>query len=307
MRKSVKNRVIALIIAVLTVMMCACSSPEEVPEEVETVETVEEEKTLDEIAILFTGKMLGANKSESDFKKIKERAEELKKQNIKVDIVDCGSFIGKETTGSADVAASTLRAMASAGYSHAVIDRSEFDFGMDGLRGLVGMDAPKLMSCNFRYSGFQDDITESIPRYDVVEIGNVKIGYVAVSDPDALETHKDAFVEDARVAYSFCSRSTSYLCETVQTYINACKAGDADYVIVLSGISSSEKVGIADLTMMTSDVDAFICAKDSGQSETLESFSGTDSKVKIGCLRGGADTFGELRISPDGNITFSFQ
>ena len=76
MKKSFGNRVIALLIAVLTVMMCACSSPEEIPEEVEPVETVEEEKTLDEIAILFTGKMLGANKSESDFKKIKERAEE---------------------------------------------------------------------------------------------------------------------------------------------------------------------------------------------------------------------------------------
>ena len=308
MKKSVNNRMIALILAVLTVLLCACSSNDETQvEETETVEIVEEVKTFDEVAVLFTGKMLGANKSESDFGPIKERAEELKKQNIKVDIVDCGDYLSKDATGTADAATSTLRAMASAGYSHAVINEREFDFGIEGLREFIASEGMKNMSCNFRYSGFEDDITARIPRYDVIEIGNVKIGYVAVSNPDVLESNKEIFIEDGRIAYGFCGRTSSFLGETVQASINACLSEGVDKVILLSGITSSQKVGIAELLMMTSGVDACICAFDSGSSETLELCGADNQPIMLGCLRGGADSLGELRISPEGNITFSFK
>jgi 2',3'-cyclic-nucleotide 2'-phosphodiesterase (5'-nucleotidase family) len=309
MANNMKNRIIALLLTIVAVLCCACSS-EETAAPVEPVtdeETVEDTKH-EEITILFTGNLMGEAKTEADLKAVSERAEELKKSDILVDIVDCGNHVSADGSVSLETALGTLKAMRSAGYSHVVLNGHEFDFGIDGIRQMLAAEGPRNMSCNFRYSGFSDDITKEVARFDVTEIGSVRIGYVAVTDIAVQNSHSDFFIEDGRIAYSFCGRSSSFLADTIQNSINACKSEGADIVVVISGLRSGETANIVDLAQQTTDADAFICSYE-GETEPMDSvvLNGRSKEVPIGVVKGGLGTYGELRVSPEGKITFAFK
>jgi len=306
MSKTFMNRLLALIIAVTTVFVCACSSEKEKqPEQTEVVEEIQEEPKHGEIAILFTGNLFGKAKSEADFKTISERAKELKKENINVDMIDLGNFTDPDATAGIDDAIATLKAMRSVGYTHMVINTNEFLYGIDGIRKMIDTDGPTVMSCNFRYSGFEEDITESILKYDIVELGDVKVGYIAITNPEILDTSEDIFVEDGRVAYSFCGRSDSYLCDRIQECIENCKNDGADYIILLSGINATSSLTVIDIAHMTGNSDAVLCAFD-GESKSEEIFAvnTTNKEIPIAMTTNSKGAFGEIRISPKGEISF---
>ncbi|MCR5830223.1 MAG: hypothetical protein K6F93_07770 [Lachnospiraceae bacterium] len=307
MKKTIINITLMLITAIFTVTASACSSKEEkFTQEThveETVEEIPEETVHEEIAILFTGNLFGKIKSESDLKKIADRAQELKKDNIMVDVVDLGSFVGSD--GSIDDAQAAMRAMKACGYSHAVVNRNEFCFGIDGLRKLIEAEGPALISSNFRYSGFEEDITEKILKYDITELGSTKVGYVAISDPQVLDEDKDIFIEDGRVAYSFCGRSTSFLSDKVQESIDKCRQEGADYVIVLSGVNAGSTLTALDLVQMTSGADAFLCAFDQeSESNEIKAFNEENKEIPVALTKNDVDSFGELKISSRGVISF---
>ncbi|MCR5520501.1 MAG: hypothetical protein K6F44_01150 [Lachnospiraceae bacterium] len=311
MKKTTQKRILAAFLTALTIFMSACSSVEEPPlitdEETET-DMQEEFNEHEEVAILFTGNILGKAKKEQDFTVLKNRADELKKSGIAVDIVDCGNHVSSEGSGNAENAVKTLKAMSSAGYSHVLINDHEFDFGIEGLRMMLKNDGPVNMSCNFRYSGFGDDITSDVMREDVVEFGSLKVGYVAVSDTAIIDTHAGDFIEDARTAYSFCGRSVSHLADTIQESVNICRDKGADYVIVISGLVYNEKMNLDYLVPLLYDVDAVICPQiDGGDSVRINMGNGNDEEIPVAFVKNGADRFGELRISPSGSISFTFR
>ncbi|MBO4498090.1 MAG: hypothetical protein J5739_07790 [Lachnospiraceae bacterium] len=309
MTDSMKKRITALLLAVVAVLTCACSSQEPAaPEETVIEEETVEDTRHEEITILFTGNLMGEAKTEADFKAVSDRAEELRKSNILTDIVDCGNHVSAEGSGSLDVALSTLRAMRAAGYSHVVLNAGEFDFGIDGIRQMLAADGPVNMSCNFRYSGFEEDITKDVVRFDVTEIGSVRIGYVAVTDIAIQNSHGKYFIEDGRTAFSFCGRSSSFLADTIQGSINSCRSEGADIVIVVSGLRSGEVANIVDLAQQISDADAFICSYE-GDNDPMDTvvLNGHNEEVPVGVVKGGLGTYGELKISPEGKITFAFK
>ena len=312
MSTSLKNRLISFMLISVMILVCGCASgetAEEQPvEETVVVETPVETKTEHErIAILFTGNIMGNAKTEDDFKPLKDRAEELKKNNTLVDTVDCGNHVSEEGSETVEEAVKTLKAMASAGYSHVVLNEHEFDFGIDGIRKMLGVEGLANMSCNFRYSGFGDDITLEVLRSDVVEIGSVKIGYIAISDINTQKSHKEDFIEDGRTAYSFCGRSFSYLSDTVQASVDICRSNGADYVIVLSGFLSNDIGNLSSIIMQTAYVDAFLCTNPSlEESTSTVIYDRQNREITLGVTKGGIESLGELVIEPDGQIHVSF-
>jgi len=223
-----------------------------------------------------------------------------------VDIVDCGNHVSADVSGDIDGAIKTVKAMASAGYTHAVIGSHEFDFGLDGLKAMLDEGGLKSMSVNFRYSGFQEDITEGIVRYDIVSLGNVKIAYVAISDNSVTESKSDIFMEDGRMAYSFSARSNSYLNETVRKYADICRSEGADYVILISDYVKNELFNMTDMTRMTDNIDAVICANNvDGRSLETKIYNNNDKEVPLVFLKDGVNSFTELRISPSGSFSFT--
>jgi len=173
---------------------------------------------------------------------------------------------------------------------------------------MLAADGPVNMSCNFRYSGFEEDITKDVVRFDVTEIGSVRIGYVAVTDIAIQNSHGKYFIEDGRTAFSFCGRSSSFLADTIQGSINSCRSEGADIVIVVSGLRSGEVANIVDLAQQISDADAFICSYE-GDNDPMDTvvLNGHNEEVPVGVVKGGLGTYGELKISPEGKITFAFK
>ncbi len=308
MRKTTRDRIFALMLAFVMIFAASCSSEEEKKEisEQPVQEEIEEITTHEEVAILCTGNILGAAKTVSDFGPVTDRAKEIGRSNISVDIVDCGNHVSADGSGNTDNAVKTLEAMASAGYSHVVINEHEFDFGIEGLLEMKNAAGPVGMSCNFRYSGFRDDITSDIVRCDVTEFETVKIGYVAVTDPLTQDTHADMLFEDGRMAYSFCGRSNSYLVDTIQKSVDNCKILGADYVIILSGLLINEKFNLNEMIQGLRDIDAVIASDDNAEKNiAITMFDGQDKIIPALILKGGVDSYGELMISPEGVISTS--
>lgn len=306
MSKIIKNRLVAFLITGVVLLACSCSHGEEQPvPELEAVEPEPQEKSRDEISILFTGNMLGGAKTQKDLKAVEDRAAELKNSGVRVDIVDCGNFTGAQKDP--EDAEKTVKAMAGAGYSHVVIGDGEFSFGTDGLRRLIDAGGPAFMSCNFRYSGFGEDMTASVARFDVVELGNVRVGYVALTDTGILERRKEDLIEDGRVAYTFCGRSSAYLADTVQACSDMCRNEGADCVVVLSNFLQSDLFGLTDIVGQTHDIDAFLCVNSDGsEAVRADICNGQNTEVPLAIAKGGVGSFGELKISGDGAVSVSF-
>ncbi|MCR4721888.1 MAG: hypothetical protein K5655_09205 [Lachnospiraceae bacterium] len=312
MKNKKHGRLTAWLIVMIMIFMSACSSEEktsfETPTEEpsEVLEEIHQEKKPDkEIAILFTGNLLGNATEESDFKSIKDRRDELQKSGVSVDIVDCGNHVSTDKSGNIEDAIATLKSMAAVGYSYVNVSMHEFDYGIDGLRKMAA-EKPEALSCNFRYSGFGDDVTQEVARYGITDFDGVKVGYVAVTDPEVINSHRDYLTEDGRTAYSFCGRSTSYLAETVQKYVDMCRSEEADYVFVLSGFVAGYGITMLELAQLTVGVDGYLYSL-GNEGEENSVTDGQFNNVPLAGVGEGADSFGEVRISKDGGISFSLK
>ena len=94
--------------------------------------------------------------------------------------------------------------------------------------------------------------------------------------------------------------------DTIQKSVDNCKILGADYVIILSGLLINEKFNLNEMIQGLRDIDAVIASDDNAEKNiAITMFNGQDKIIPALILKGGVDSYGELRISPEGVISTS--
>ena len=223
-------------------------------------------------------------------------------------LLDAGDHIQGTAYGALDHGETILRLMNAAGYDAATLGNHEFDYGMAGCMQAIGWAAFPYLSCNFYHE--QDGVAGDpvLDRYQVFDVGDVKIAVVGVTTPETITSSTPAYFQDENGSYIYGiagGADGSALYAAVQEAIDDASR-QADYVIGLghlgvdpsSGPYTSEQV-----IAHTAGLDAFIDGHSHTVIECREVADRNGDAVVLTQTGSGLDAVGQMTIAADGTIT----
>ena len=166
---------------------------------------------------------------------------ELEKKYENVFLVDCGDAIQGAPIGAISKGIDVIRFMNYVGYDLATLGNHEFDFGVDALADCAETFEGSYICANFCTS----DGTPIYAPCEILDAGDVKIGFIGVVTPDAFSKTvlHDILNESGEPMYSFLiDDSGEKLCTALQGYIDELRAQGADYVFLLSHLGNAGSI-----------------------------------------------------------------
>ncbi len=284
----------------------------------------EKEKVIKNICILYTGDVHGsiANAGKGDFYYDEENLTyssltgykyELQSQSNAVFMVDAGDCLYGSDYATKDEGMAIVNLMNEAGYNVAVPGDQDFMYGMDRFLELSEQSQATYISCNL-YS--KENGVGLLPSYCILESGGVKVAFVGVTTPDAVDEKSksyEAFLnEDGEKAYDILySEEGDKLYSAVQKAVNAAR-DQADYVVVISHLGCQvsedmtarpEPLTSKAVIMSTKGIDVFIDAHAGNEieSELVPNMAG--ETVVLTSAGKNLEAFGEVKISKSGKIS----
>ncbi len=233
---------------------------------------------------------------------------ELISQGHTVYTVDAGDAIQGEIIGALTEGSAIVEIMNAVGYDVAVPGNHEFDYTVPRFLELAETAEYEYVCSNFIYL---PDAYCVFPPYVIKEVGGVKIAFVGIATPETYTKSTPTYFKDeyGNFIYSFSDIFTEHtFIETINNAVEDARNDGADVVVAVGHLGVS---GVADGWKSTdviseiSGVDAFI---DGHSHEVFDSEMRTDKDgeavlhVSTGTK---LEYFGEMRISPDGEITAS--
>lgn len=193
-----------------------------------------EARDLGEVTILFTGNVQNVFEKNEDRGEIGYAAlaayrDALEDDDRQVILVDGGNAMASAGAGTVRKGRTLADLIDSVGYDVRVVGKTELTYGVEDFQGLAEkMDNGVYLSCNL-VDGAGETVFAS---YEIVECGDVKVGFVGITTPHAAETLNDE-------AYGFCQGSTKEeFFAAVQDAIDGASNSGAEYVIAVGALGT---------------------------------------------------------------------
>lgn len=262
-----------------------------------------------DIAIIYTNDIHCEIKNGMlSFASLKSYKNELEKQYKYVSLVDSGDAIEGSVYGTMSKGEIVTKAMNLVGFDVCAIGNHEFNYGTDRLKELISMSNATYINSNIIYSGTKDNWIENLPKYKIISYGDVKIGYLGITTPNALTTAAPSlFMEDNKVVYNFNNGSFANFYNGIQSIIDEIKSQGVDYVIALAHMGDSEVSGTAPYdssTLVKETVGIDVVLDGHSHTERLSKYETNKDGKRILITQTGTklNAVGTLLISKDGNI-----
>ena len=215
-----------------------------------------------DIAILYTndvhGEIEDGNISYSSIKALKN---EIKEKTNYVSLIDNGDYLQGSFISSISKGKYIIDIMNEVGYDYVTIGNHEFDYGMDILKDRISEFNGKVLSCNIKYTGNNENKLSNVIPYYIQEYGSKKVAFIGVSTPYSVTSSTPTnFMEDGEYVYTFLG-DTGELYSTVQYYIDEVKDRGADYVVIMSHLGNLSSLGeytSSNLIKNTSGIDVVL-------------------------------------------------
>ena len=233
-------------------------------------------------------------------------ANEARKQNPYVTLVDAGDWAQGETIGTISQGRYILEIMNSIGYDIAVPGNHEFDYGWGQFENFV-----KNLKCGFIACNIRDLRTGKLvfKPYRILTYGEVKVAYVGATTPETIVKSTPRFFTDDKgnFIYDFDEDETGdKLIASIQKAVNDARAEGADYVIVVGHLGEydniTEKWSSPFIAARTKGIDAFI---DGHSHEVTPEMHVTDAESKdVIITQSGTKlhNVGKVTITVDGKV-----
>ena len=265
---------------------------------------------VEDINILFTTDVhceIDDNMGYTSFKAYKN---DLLKKDKYVTTIDNGDSIQGGFVGAVSKGDYIIDIMNEVGYDIWTLGNHEFDYGMDVLSGLINKFKGVTLSCNIQYVGNNENKLKDVKPYEIIEYGDIKVGYVGVTTPASLtESNPSSFKEEGVDAYKFSNDTTKTFYDYVQKNIDDCLNDGAKYVVLVAHLGYGEECspwGITEVVNNTRNVTAVIDGhthKDIAANYELD----LDGNAVPICETGTKlKEFGHLVITAAGNVRMGY-
>ena len=242
-----KNRLLALLVAMLLALSGFCALAEEAP-------ALERD-----VLVLFTSDVhcgVDQNFTYVGLKAIKDAAADAGNHVL---LVDDGDSVQGEPIGVIMKGMANIELMNAVGYDVVIPGNHEFDYGMERFFELVDAANFPYISCNFRKDGELVFAPYVIKAFD-----GVKVAFVGATTPETLVSSKPRYFQDAdgNYIYDFSQGGDgSDFFATVQKAVDDARAEGADYVFLMAHLgneASCQPYTYADVIAHTRGIDAVL-------------------------------------------------
>jgi 2',3'-cyclic-nucleotide 2'-phosphodiesterase (5'-nucleotidase family) len=223
-----------------------------------------------------------------------------------VTLVDAGDALQGAPIGTLSGGKYLVDIMNEVGYDIAVPGNHEFDYGMDRMLELMGMQKAAVVSCNFTDLKTGKTVFEP---YKIIDYGDVEVAYVGITTPKTYTSTTPKYFQDAsgNYIYGFCEDADGKaLYDTVQASVDAAIAEGADYVIAVGHIGDTADTAPWQSTGIIANTDGIDVFIDGHSHSTIEGNVCENEKGEDVILTSTGTkltAIGKLVISPDGKIT----
>lgn len=267
------------------------------------------EEVSDDIIILYTNDVhcgIEDNIGYAGLAAYKEYAQTLTPY---VTLVDCGDAVQGDFIGLVSDGSYIVDIMNELGYEFAICGNHEFDYGMDQLSALIAQSNAQYLGCNIRYTGSGENLLADMKPYEIVEYGDVSVGFVGVTTPESITSSTPTFfMEDGAFVYDFTSASGQEFYDCVQQYVDECREQGADYVIALTHIGDGEvysPFSSNDLAQNTTGIDAILDGHEHSVIPCRVEKNLNGEEVLLSSTGTKLANIGQLIITADGNLSTS--
>lgn len=262
----------------------------------------------DDVIILFTNDVHCAADENIGYAGLAAYKKECLEKTDYVTLVDCGDHLQGSYLGAVSKGRCMVEIMNEVGYDYAVFGNHEFDYGFDTLAENMKNSDVQYLCCNITYSGSGENKVKDAKPYEVVEYGNIKVGYIGISTPYTYANSAPTyFMEDGQLVYHFgIEKNEDGFYADIQNTIDSCKNDGADYVVVLSHMGvhpEYEPYRSVDLIAKTTGIDVVL----DGHSHTEMTCDVVENKTGDPVLLSQTGTkfssIGKVMITASGNIS----
>jgi len=266
------------------------------------------EKNNDDIIIIFTNDVHAKADENIGYAGLISYKKQCEAQSEYVTLVDAGDVIQGDSLNSVSKGQAAVEYLNTVNYDILTFGNHEFDFGMDRLEEIVNEVNSEYINSNIVYTGANDSLFNDVERYKIIEYGDKKVGYIAITTPETIaNTTPLTFIEDDKIVYNFFGGGDgSNFYDNMQKIIDEVKT-KADYVVAIShlGQEANYIYRSQDLINNTNGIDVVIDAHSHTESPAQYE-KNKDGKNILLCSTGtGLENIGQIVISHNGLITTS--
>ena len=257
-----KRRILGLFIALILVVVTACSnnavatnSAQPVAENVST----EKAKLQHNLTLLVTSDIHAGVEDNWTLAGVYEKRKEYEAKGDYTLLIDDGDLFQGGLLSSVSKGADLIDIANATGYDIMTMGNHEFDYGMDQfLKNAQKLKNPYI-SCNFNKDG-----KLIFKPYVIKEFDGVKFAFIGINTPDSLTTSTPKYFQDGNgnFIYGFFqgdNGETFYA--KIQEAIDSAKSEGANYVVVVGHVGQKETSGpyeYTDVISHTQGIDVFL-------------------------------------------------
>lgn len=259
-----------------------------------------------DVVILYTGDVHCGVEENIGYSGLAAYKKEVSEKYKNVTLADCGDFVQGDLIGSVSSGEYIIDIMNFIGYDMAILGNHEFDYGMEQLNNLMNQSDFDYLGCDITYSGAEEDLLENLIDFEVIDYGNVQVGFVGVSTPYSVVTSTPANFkdEDGNFVYNFDEDIYS----SVQKNALRARMLGADYVVVLSHLGDTDEYSPYSSTELIHNTVGIDAVLDGHAHHTVESCEVKNKKgeeVILSAAGTKLENIGQLVISENGELTAS--
>lgn len=231
--KKTLSGVMALLLALA--LLCGCGAAAE--------ETAAEPQ--EDIIILFANDVHCGIEDDIGYAGLAAYEADCLEKTPYVTLVDCGDAIQGDVIGTVSRGEYIVDIMNEMDYDYAILGNHEFDYGMEQLAMLMEKAEATYLGANIAYTGEGESVLPALAPYAMETYGETTVAFIGVTTPwSTTSSSPTNFMdENGDFVYTFSSGNEGEeLYSLVQSYVDECRAGGADYVVLLAHLGDTDDV-----------------------------------------------------------------
>lgn len=281
----------------------ATEAPTEAP--VASASAPEVVKTED-IVILFTNDVHCGIEENMGYAGLAAYRNLMLKKTSNVLLVDAGDFSDGDTIGTVSKGMYLVDIMNKVGYDYITLGNHEFGSFADTNARVEAINAKIVMS-NLEYLGSGETYLDKTSKYEIAEVGGVKIAFLGISTPETItKAEPGLFMEGEEWVYTFHHQSEAEFYGHIESVAAEAISAGADYVVALAHMGDDPASAPWTSTELAANVKGINAILDGHSHSTVPCriVDNPDGEpVYIGSTGTKLTNIGQLTITADGLIT----
>lgn len=198
----------------------------------------------EDIILLFTNDVHCGIEDDIGYAGLAAYAADCREKTPYVTLIDCGDAVQGDVIGTVSQGEYIVDIMNEVGYDYAVLGNHEFDYGMEQLAALLEKADAVYLGANIAYTGAGESALPELIPYALETYGETTVGFIGVTTPwSTTSSSPTNFMDESGAfVYDFCAgEDGENLYARVQECVDACRAGGAEYVILLAHLGDTEE------------------------------------------------------------------